>query len=89
MEASVIIAKLLGPVLVIATLAALANLRSMEKVIKDIVKSPSAIYLLSLLRVVIGITIVAFHNIWTGALDTIISAFGWLVLVAGIVGLFA
>lgn len=47
----------------------------------------SLIVLTSFLRLLVGSLILALYNDWTGGIAIIISILGWIILLAGVVGM--
>ncbi len=87
MESTLIIAKLFWPALMILAIAAMINQNMIDKMIKEASKSYVLIYLISVIRLIIGLVIVTFHNVWTWTLETTITLLGWLILISGVLGL--
>ena len=55
-----------------------------KKLFEDFIENASALYLAGMATLVIGYLILAFHNTWTKDLSVIITIFGWLALIKGI-----
>ena len=84
MESSIIIAKILWPFLMILTLAVMLNQKNFEAMLNEVSKSKIAIFYISTFRLIVGILIVLFHNVWTWRLELVITILGWVVLLSGI-----
>ncbi|MHC4913280.1 MAG: hypothetical protein ACYTE5_09805 [Planctomycetota bacterium] len=63
----------------------LVNGRFYRRMFEDFVESPSTLYFGGITALAVGYLILAFHNTWTKDLSVIITIFGWLALVKGIV----
>ncbi len=84
MNTSILIARLLGPVMLVAGFSMLVNRKNLDAVFDDFLKSPGLIYVAGVLTLVLGLTIVNFHNIWTLDWRGFITLFGWICIFAGI-----
>lgn len=84
MEASVFIAKVLGPLFVVMGAGLLTNPAGFRAIGKEFLKSDALIYIAGFMALVMGLLIVASHNIWVAGWPVIITVFGWISLAAGI-----
>ncbi len=82
-----ILLQLLGLFLAIIGMVGLVRTRHFVKIVDEIEHSPFDMFLLSILRTVVGLVFVLGHNAWSGTLEILVSSFGWLILATGIVGL--
>ena len=80
---SIIIARLLGPLLLVSAAALLVNRRGLQKTAENEGKNPSVVYLDGLITFTGGLAIVEFHNLWVSGWQTIITVLGWLMVVGG------
>ena len=55
-----------------------------KKLFEDFIENASVLYLGGITVLVVGYLILAFHNTWTKDLSVIITIFGWLALIKGI-----
>jgi len=55
-----------------------------KKLFEDFIENASALYLGGIMALAVGYLIVTFHNTWTKDLSVIITIFGWLALIKGI-----
>jgi hypothetical protein len=78
------IAQLLGLYLVLSGVLMIVREQAMMVLVPKFVDSPSFLYFLGSLRVLIGLAIVLAHNMWIGTLGTVMIAFGWVTLLRGI-----
>ncbi len=85
METSILIARLGGPILVVAGLGALFNLKDMRDVAEAFIANRALVYIGGFLALLGGLAIVNAHNVWTAGWPVIITIFGWLAIAAGIV----
>jgi len=56
-----------------------------KKLFEDFIENAAVLYLGGAMALAIGYLILAFHNTWTKDLSVIITIFGWLALIKGIV----
>jgi hypothetical protein len=84
METSQLIAKFIGPVMLVAALSALLNTRQIMAIFEDFIKSPALIFIAGVMTLVMGLTLVIFHNHWVADWTVIITIFGWIGIAGGI-----
>jgi uncharacterized membrane protein len=85
MDASTLIARFLGPMMLVAGIALLANRRKMLEVFRDMVESPGLIFIAGVMALMVGVALVTFHNVWVADWRVFITVYGWLALLAGVV----
>ena len=78
------VAQLLGLYLVLSGVLMIVREQALMVLVPKFVDSPSFLYFLGSLRVLIGLAIVLAHDMWIGTLGTIIYLVGWLTLLRGI-----
>ncbi len=83
MATSIWIAKLLGPVLLVAAIPMLTSARDLHEVAREFLKSRVLIYVTGVLVMVGGLAIVNKHNIWITDWPIIITLFGWAMIIGG------
>mgnify|MGYP000176752315 CR=1 FL=1 len=84
MEISVFLAKLIGTYMVIVAVGFLVNRNIYQRLIDDFSKSPALTYMGAVLAIITGLLIVMVHNVWVISWPVIITIFGWLGLIKGI-----
>src|SRR5262245_37460089 len=82
METSLFIARLLGPILLVAGTATLINQAGMRQMATAFLDSRPLIYIVGILTMLGGLVIVNTHNVWEGW-PIIVTIFGWLCIVGG------
>ncbi len=85
MNSSILIAKLIGPILVVVGLTALANPKALQEMAQEFLTSRALIFIAGFLALLGGLAIVNTHNLWTAGWPVIITIFGWLAVVGGII----
>lgn len=83
MATSILIAKLIGPILLVAAVTMLANPKDIQEVGREFLKSRALIYLAGILAMLGGLAIVISHNIWVADWPVIITLFGWASVIGG------
>ena len=84
MELSVLVAKLYGAVMVALGLGLLFNLAYYKKTFSEMLKNKTYVFLGGIFALVVGLLLVLHHNIWEASWVVIITIFGWLGLVKGV-----
>jgi hypothetical protein len=85
MATSILIAKLIGPVVLVAAIAMLADARDMHEMAREFLKDRALIYVTGVLAMLGGLAIVNNHNIWIADWPAIITVFGWAMVIGGAV----
>ena len=83
-ETSLFIARLMGPILIISSLSAL-NRDFYLNLIKDIKNNAALLFIAGIMALTLGLTLVNVHNIWVYDWPVIITIFGWLSIIAGVI----
>ncbi len=81
---SILIAKLIGPILVVAGLATLFNPKAFHEMGREFLESRALIFIAGFLSLLGGLVIVNFHNLWIAGWPVIITIFGWMAIIGGI-----
>jgi uncharacterized protein YjeT (DUF2065 family) len=89
MQETIILARLLGPVLLVMGIGMLLDPRGYRAMAEEFLASRAFIYISGLIALVTGLVIVNFHNRWAFGWPVIITIFGWLSLIGGVVRLLA
>src|SRR5687768_6945379 len=84
METSIFLAKVIGLFGAISTLAIIIRYKLYLVMEENAGKNPTTIYLSGFLFLLPGVLVVASHQVWTWDWRVIITIFGWLILVKGI-----
>ena len=85
MAATIPIAKLIGPVLLVAAIAMLADVKDLQEMAREFLKDRALIYVTGVLAMLGGLAIVNNHNIWIADWPVIITLFGWAMSIGGAV----
>lgn len=84
MTTSILFARFLGPVMLIAAASMLSDRDAIRDIVQDFMNSPALIYLAGVLTLAMGIAIITFHNFWVLDWRIIITFFGYIAVVSGI-----
>ena len=84
MATSILIAKYLGPVILAASLSMFVNPSQMTRIFEDFTNSPGMIFIAGVMTLVMGLTLVIFHNKWVANWTVIITIFGWIGIFGGL-----
>ena len=85
MLTSIFIAKLMGPFLLVVGLSILINEKNTRAMAKEVLGSHALIYVFGIFDLLIGLVLVAVHNVWVMDWRVIITVIGWLSIVRGLV----
>ena len=85
MPTSIFLAKLLGPILLIAGIAMLVNRKELDALAQELLRSSLLLFLLGLIDFSVGLAIVLNHNVWIADWRVLITLLGWLLIVRGAV----
>ncbi len=85
MDISVLLAKYLGPVMLLTGTSLLLNKHLARDVMADVLRSPALLMTAGFMALMVGLTVVIFHNLWVAGWPVIITIYGWLALLVGIV----
>ena len=84
MDNSILLAKFIGPYIMVIAIGLLFNLKVYQKIIEDFFKNVALIYVTGLITFVAGLAIVILHNLWVLDWRIIITLLGWNVFIKGI-----
>ena len=85
MQASIFLARLLGPLFLIVGAGLLLNPKAFRTMAGELVRSVTLIYLFGLIDFAAGLAIVLTHNVWLMSWRVLITLIGWLLLIRGAV----
>jgi hypothetical protein len=82
-HASIFIARLLGPLIVVMAVALLAQPESYRAILKEFIHSAALCYLAGFFGLLGGIALVLVHNVWTADWRVVITLIGWITIARG------
>jgi hypothetical protein len=83
MATSVFLAKLIGPVLLVASIGLFLNAAGYRAMAQEFLRNPALIYLAGILTMTAGLAIVLTHNVWIANWPVLITILGWLGVIGG------
>jgi hypothetical protein len=83
MQTSIFLARLLGPVLLVAGIALLINRKELDAIAQELLRNPLLLFLLGIIDFIIGLEIVLYHNVWVADWRLIITVLAWLLIMRG------
>jgi len=89
MENTLFLAQLLGSFSIILAVAVILRRKLVVHVVGDFLSNRTLAFVVGVMEVAAGLALIIKHSAWNGALETVISMFGWLLLLEGIFYLFA
>lgn len=84
MSSSRFIAGLIGPLMIGIAAAMLLNASMFHAMVDQLAQNYAIVFLMGMLGLVGGLSILRFHNIWSADWRVIITVFGWLAVIGGI-----
>ena len=84
METSIFVARLLAVVYLSLCVGFLFNRRQFERLIDELRQSATALFFSGLLALVVGFSLIHFHNHWEASWRVVITLFGWIGLFKGL-----
>ena len=79
------IAGQIGPSLIVLAAALLINLGSMSTLVEAVSRDPAIVLVSGVLAFVAGLAVVRVHNHWAADWAVVVTIFGWLLLIGGLV----
>ena len=84
MQASLFIARLLGPVFLVIGIALLTKPEAYRSLLREFVASAVSMYLAGFLGLVGGLALLLTHNLWVLDWRLVITLIGWISLLRGV-----
>jgi hypothetical protein len=84
MQASLVIARLIGPLLATVGIGMLTNNETYRQIGAQFLSTYAIIYLSGIIVLLIGLAILNFHNMWTRDWRSLITLVGWIFTAAGV-----
>jgi len=89
MDLSIFLAKITGVFLIFSSAAILVHRKHCSNIIEDYFSNRALVLFSGSITLLIGLLIVISHNIWQSNWRSIITIIGWLILIKGVVRIFA
>lgn len=84
MESSLLLARFIGPYIILIGIGLIFNQKVFRQIMEDFLKNPALVFVTGLITFVTGLAIVLFHNIWIADWRVMITLFGWIALIKGV-----
>ena len=85
MATSILIAKLIGPIVLVAAIVMLARPKDLQEMARGFMDDRALIYISGVLTMLAGLAIVNNHNVWIANWPVMITIFGWAAVIDGAV----
>jgi hypothetical protein len=85
MITSLVFARIIGTITLVGSLEAIFNRKSMSNAISAAVENGISLWIVGLITLILGATIVAIHNVWVYDWRLIITIIGWSSILKGAV----
>jgi hypothetical protein len=85
MITSLIFARIIGTIALVGGLEVILNRKSMSNAISAAVENGISLWIVGLIALILGATIVALHNVWVYDWRLIITIVGWSSILKGVV----
>lgn len=83
MQTSIFIARLIGPVMIVAGLSVLFDRQRFHSMAEEFLASRALMFLGGMMVMLGGLAIVLAHNVWTSDWRMMVTLFGWLLVISG------
>ena len=84
METSILLAKLVGPVMLVMGLFVTLNPARMRRIGREFLDSEALIFISGIITLPVGPAIVVTHNVWAADWRALITLIGWIAVLAGL-----
>jgi uncharacterized membrane protein len=85
MQVSIFLARLLGPTLLLVGIGMFINRAGYRAMVREFLASRALIYIAGVLAFIPGLALVLAHNVWTADWRVLITLFGWLAVIGGVI----
>ncbi len=89
MASTIFLAKVIGWYFVILGLFLIARKQTMKAAIADLVPDSGLMVIIATITLLLGLLLVISHNVWVMGWPVIVTIIAWLVLISGLLRLFA
>jgi hypothetical protein len=88
MQHAMCLASIFGPFLMILGFWKLFYRSNVTKVITSIKTTPGVMYMLGVINLLVGLTVVSMFNMWVWNISLLVTLVGWALLVRGLLAFF-
>jgi len=87
MQASIFIARLLGPLIVVVAIALFSKPAMFRTMLQEFIGSPIWLYFAGFAGFLAGMAVILTHNVWAADWRVIITLFGWFSVVRALISI--
>ena len=84
MDTSILLAKIIGPMLIVIGAGVFINLELYRRMVAGFAGNTLLIYMAGTIALLLGLIVVTFHNVWEWRWPVIITILGWVSVIAGV-----
>ena len=84
-QSTIVLARIVGPLLAVSGLALSARPGIIPRIIDAFAADPSAALLWGFMALLLGLTVLAFHQRWNGPVEIAITLLGWILILRGVI----
>lgn len=84
MELTILLAQVFGIYLIVGGIAVWSRQRYFMPIIGDFAKDPLQRLIVATIELVAGLFLVLQHNVWSSAAASLVSLFGWMLVIEGV-----
>ena len=89
MDTTLLVAKVMGVYLVVSGLFIIVKGKTLPHLLRDFFDHPAVVYLTGVILVFMSSVYLIEYNIWDGSWKTLVTIFVWMVLIKGLMYVFA
>ncbi len=89
METSQLLARVIGPYMMIAGLGLFVSRDRYLDVLKDLKTQPLLLMVMGAFTLLLGLLLLQFHNIWTAGWPVLVTLIGWITVLKGAIAMIA
>jgi len=83
MDTASFVAALIGPIYIVVGIGILLDPNHYRRMMEEFLRSPALVYLGGAMALAAGLSILYFHNSWSGDWRVIVTILGWLACLKG------
>jgi len=84
MTSSTYLALLFGTYIIAVSIPMIVNQKRLVGMMEEFIESPPLIFLTGILVLIGGMSVICFHNMWTADWRSLITLFGWIAALEGV-----
>ena len=89
METSILLARIIGPYMLIAGLGLLINRASYQQIVEELRGQTSLLLIMGAFTLIVGLLMLQFHNIWVADWRVLVTLIGWIITLKGAMAIIA